>query len=97
MMARLEVETPAGTQTLKEERLPPLAEIWHAGPHAHARVGSNVGTQHDFGRIKVAAYVEYECDQDEKSVNEAGLLAFTKALEFVQDGMQLLLAEEKKT
>ena len=97
MTARVEAETPTGTRTLKEEQLPRLGEIWHPGPHPHARVGNTVGTQHDFGRIKVTAYVEYECDQTEQAVNEAGLLSFLKAVEFVKDGMELMLSEEKKT
>jgi hypothetical protein len=96
-MARLEVETAEGRRTLKEEQSPPLASIWSPGPHPHSRVGLNVGTQHNFGQVKIAAYVEYECDQTEAKVNEAGLLSFLKALEFVKDGMQLMLSEEKKT
>lgn len=71
-----------------------LCDLSHPGV-THARVGMSVGTQFDFGRVKVTAYVEYECDQDTAAVNSAGELAFTKAVEFMNDGLQLLTAEEK--
>ncbi len=88
--AQLEVETPEGRRVVKQETLDPLASLCTAaGPRA--RVGFTVGTQYDFGRIKVSAVVTYECDQTASKVNEAGLLAFQKAQEFVADGMQCLL------
>lgn len=61
-----------------------------------ARVSISVGTQYDFGRIKVNATVSYECDQTSAAVDEAGLLAFTKAVEFMEDGLSLLAGEEEK-
>lgn len=94
--ARVEVETANGvTKTVKEETLDPLERLWTPGKHAHARVGLQVGTQHDFGRIKVTAYVDYECNQNEATVNEAGMLAFSKAIEFVHDALAVMLSEEK--
>ena len=72
----------------------PHYNLTHPGV-PHARVGMTVGTQYDFGRIKVTAHVELECDQLERAIERAGELAFTKALELMTDGMNVLLAEEK--
>lgn len=82
---------------LREEVLDPLAHLWTPGDHAHAQVGMSVGTQYDFGRIKVTAHVQYECDQKMPMVEEAGLLSFTKAVEFMNEGMTLLITEGQAT
>jgi hypothetical protein len=89
--ARVEAEDAQGTkQVLKKETSSPSLDIWHPGPHPHARVGLQVGTQQHFGEVKITAYVELECDQDDKTINAAGLAAFTKAVEFMNDGLSLL-------
>jgi hypothetical protein len=61
----------------------------------HSRVGITVGTQLEFGRIKVTAHVEFECDQNERAVNEAGMLAFNKATEFMNDGLSWLVEKDR--
>lgn len=53
-----------------------------------------VGTQYDFGRIKIMATVDYECDQNDATVNEVGKAAFTKAVELMTEGLRLLTAED---
>lgn len=89
--ARVEAEYEDGTvNVLKQEVLDPLDGLWTPGNHPHARVGMNVGTQVDFGRIKIAAYVEYECDQKTAVVDKVGGLSFHKAFEFMNDGLTIL-------
>jgi hypothetical protein len=90
--ARVEAEDANGDKrVLKKETSPPM-DFWNPGPHPHARVGMQVGTQQNFGEVKITAYVEMECNQDAKSIDEAGLAAFTKAVEFMNDGLSLLAA-----
>lgn len=92
--ATVVAQLPDGVvRTLKTETLDPLEQLWTPGDHPHAYVQLSVGTQYDFGRLKVTATVGYECDQKAKVVDEAGLLTFTKALEFLQDGMELLMVQ----
>jgi hypothetical protein len=88
--ARVEIEKDGVVIYKKEEVLDPLAALWTPGPHAHAETGMNVGTQIDFGRIKVGAWVKYECDQNEKTVDAAGEAAFGKALEFMNSALAIL-------
>jgi hypothetical protein len=57
----------------------------------HARVGFSLGTQHDFGRIKVTATVSLECDQHELVINKAGEKAFRKAQELLDDGLRIMV------
>ncbi len=86
----MEVEGAGGDKrVLKKEMSPPM-DFWQPGAHPHARVGIQVGTQQNFGEVKITAYVEMECNQDPKSIDEAGLAAFTKAVEFMNDGLSLL-------
>jgi hypothetical protein len=54
----------------------------------------SVGTQVDFGRVKVTAHVSYQCDQNTSAVDRAGLLAFEKAISFMNDGIKLLTETE---
>ena len=75
--------------------LDPVAALFTPGS-THAQVGISVGTQIDFGRIKVTAHVNYTCDQTEAKVNTAGEMAFNKALEFMNDGLSVILTDEKK-
>ena len=89
--ARLDVEREGVTETVREEILDPLLGLWTPGNHAHARVGLVVGTQVDFGRVKVSAVVNYECDQTTAAVDKAGILAFEKAVSFMNDGMTCLV------
>ena len=91
-VARIEVERD-GVSTSHETALDPLVELYHAGPHAHSVVSIRVGTQQDFGRIKISAVVTYECDQTEAVVDRAGMLAFTKACSFMSDGLRILSEE----
>lgn len=91
---RVEVQTASGeTLVRKEVPLDPLDGLWTPGNHAHAKVGMQVGTQIDMGRIHIRAWVEYECDQTENMVNEAGLRSFSKAVELMNDGISLLNAQ----
>jgi hypothetical protein len=89
-MAVVEATEGNTTRTLKEAVLDPLDKLWTPGNHAHAKVGLQVGTQVDMGRIHIRAWCEYECDQNESIINEAGLKCFSKAVEFMNDGLSLL-------
>jgi hypothetical protein len=93
--AQVDYTGPNGTRS-RREPLDPIAGL--CSPNTpKARVSISVGTQHDYGRIKVAATVSYECDQTQGRVDEAGVLAFTKAVEFMTDSLDLLLNEQEKT
>jgi hypothetical protein len=93
--ARVEVEdeSTGASRTLKEQTLDPVTALWTPGNHPHAQVGLSVGTQHDFGRIKVTAHVTLECDQKEKTLDEAGMHSFRKAVEYLNDGLSILKAD----
>lgn len=96
--ARVEVERDGTSTVLKEEVLDPLASlITVAGPVPRATVGMSVGTQFDFGRVKVTAHVSYQCDQTTAMVDRAGLLAYEKAVSFMNDGLQLLTTPGEPT
>lgn len=91
---RVEVEDENGnTRTLREQTLDPIANLYHPGPHAHAHVGFTVGTQVAFGKVKVSCVINLECDQNTATLDEAAVTAFTKATEYMQDGLQLLTQE----
>jgi len=91
--ARVEASVGGEIRTLKNEVEDPVKPLWSPGEHAHARVGMTVGTQYDFGRIKIAATVSYECDQKQALIDEAGALAFYKAMEFMNEGLAILQEE----
>lgn len=55
-----------------------------------ARVAVNYTEGIDYGAMKVATTVTISCDQTEESINEAGELAFRKALELTRDGWSVL-------
>ena len=93
---KVTAEVEGKERNLRNEPVDPLDGLWTAGDHAHANVGMTIGTQHDFGRIKVTAHVTYECDQTEVIVNKTAARAFSKALECMNDGMQLMLEGEPK-
>lgn len=54
-------------------------------PAQHARVSFSYTLGVEFGTEKVAATVTLNCNQDEPTINRAGELAFTKAVELVND------------
>ena len=64
------------------------------GNHPRARVGFSVGTQHNFGEVKVTATVTYECDQNTATIDRAGLACFNKAVELMTDGLTILTTKE---
>jgi hypothetical protein len=68
----------------------PMNTLWTPGERPHARVGFTLGTQHNFGELKVTASVSLECDQNDVAVNTAGMLAFNKALELMNDGIAVM-------
>lgn len=93
--ARLTVEqTGQPTRELKNVRLTEDAYARLATPGAiHAQVNLLVQRMVGYGELKVCASVNLTCDQNEPMLNEAGLRAFEKAVEFVNDGFTLLTME----
>lgn len=55
-----------------------------------ARVAVNFTEGIEYGAMKVATTVTINCAQTEAAINEAGELAFKKALEITTDGWSLL-------
>ena len=55
--------------------------------NSDARITMTVGRALQYGELKCSASVSIECPQQEAHINLAGELAFTKALELVNDGM----------
>ena len=92
--ARTDITRGAVTETVRTEELDPLLGLYTPGAHPHATVSISVGTQVNFGEVKVTAHVSYQCDQNNKKVDEAGMLAFEKAVSFMNDGLKLLTATE---
>jgi hypothetical protein len=92
--AKAEVEGPGGKRTLKETTLDTFERLCTPG-QTHASVAFTIGKSVGFGELKVSAHVTLTCDQNEATLNEAGLHAFNKALEFLNDGFSLLQNEEK--
>lgn len=60
--------------------------LWKKRDVEPARVAISVSEGMDYGALKVSATVSVSCDQDEKTIDKAGELAFYKALELVRDG-----------
>jgi len=56
-------------------------------PDSEARVSMALGRSLQYGELKCSASVSIGCPQQEAHINLAGELAFTKALELVNDGM----------
>jgi hypothetical protein len=50
-----------------------------------AKVAISLSESLDFGAMKVSATVSLACDQNEPTINKAGELAFSKALELLRD------------
>lgn len=92
--ARIEIERGGQAETVRSEELDPLLGLYTAGAHPHATVSMSVGTQVNFGEVKVTAHVSYQCDQTREKVDQAGMLAFAKAVAFMNDGLELLTAKE---
>lgn len=64
--------------------------LWKKRSVEPARVAISVSEGMDYGALKVSATVSVSCDQDERTINKAGELAFFKALELVRDGWGIL-------
>lgn len=60
--------------------------LWSNRKVEPARVSITVSEGMDYGALKVSATVSLSCDQNERTINEAGGLAFYKAVELVRDG-----------
>jgi len=52
------------------------------------RVNIGVSESMEYGSLKVSASITLTCNQNEKKINEAGGLAFFKAVELVTDGFK---------
>ena len=89
--AALAIRGPTQEQET-EIPLDPLARLVTEG-HPQAVVSLTVGKSANYGELRISASVTYSCDQNEKTVNEAGFLAFEKATELVSDAWGTLLAE----
>ncbi|WP_394831734.1 hypothetical protein LVJ94_34995 [Pendulispora rubella] len=75
--------------TVREERIPMENLCSHGdGPRAKVAFTLSKVVGPDF--IKVAVFVELECDQREKTVNEAARTAFYKAIEYQGDAFSIL-------
>jgi len=81
------------TKTLKEEAIDPVKWIYTPGEGPHAAVAMTVGTQRNFGEFSIKAVVQLECDQNSNSMDKAAEIAFTKALEFINSGMQIAIQQ----
>ncbi len=64
--------------------------LWKQRDVEPARVAITVAEGMDYGALKVSATVSVSCDQNEKTIDKAGELAFYKALELVRDGWSIL-------
>jgi hypothetical protein len=62
---------------------------------AHASVGFQVGTQHNFGEFKILAVVTLSCDQDERTLDRAAELALLKCMEYANEGLKILMGGAK--
>ena len=81
------------TKLLKEEVIDPVKWIYTPGDGPHSTVGIAVGTQRNFGEFSIKAAVHLECDQNFNSMDKAAEIAFTKALEYVNSGMQIAVQQ----
>ena len=81
------------TKLLKEEVIDPVKWIYTPGDGPHSAVAMTVGTQRNFGEFSVKAAVQLECDQNFNSMDKAAEIAFTKALEFINSGMQIAIQQ----
>jgi hypothetical protein len=61
-----------------------------------AQVGMNVGTQQNFGRLKIGASVTLTCDQNEAAIDRAGYLCLTKCVQLTTLGLQFLAQEAEE-
>lgn len=86
------MKTPKGVKTTQGNLTSDeFVKLWSPGPGVsprgvpHARVSFSYTLGVDFGTEKVAATVTLDCDQTEPIIDRAGELAFTKAVELVND------------
>lgn len=91
--ARTDIEREGKNTTVRTEELDPLLGLCTPDGRPQATVSISVGTQVNFGEVKVTAHVSYQCDQNTEKVDQAGMLAFEKAVSFMNDGLQLLTAK----
>lgn len=54
-----------------------------------ATVGTSVTLGIEFGNVKVNAYVQLNCEQNEAMIGAASQLAFQKALELADEGLTI--------
>lgn len=81
---------PGTSSQLVEEK---YSALWSKKDQQPARVSMTVSQSAEFGCIKVSANVSLACDQNEKAINKAGELAYTKAYELMTDGWRELCAD----
>lgn len=67
-----------------------FTKLWSNRKVEAARVAVSVSEGLDYGALKVSATVSLSCDQDEKTIDKAGEMAFYKALELVRGGFGVL-------
>lgn len=63
-----------------------FSALWKDKTLTPAKVSIGVSQSADFGAIKVSATVTLSCDQNEKTIDKAGELAYHKAYELMMDG-----------
>lgn len=92
---KVEVVGPGVQRTIRETPIDPFEKICTPGK-THASVSFTIGKSIGYGDLKMSTHVTLTCDQNEATINEAGLHAFNKALELLNDGFALLHEEESK-
>ena len=63
-----------------------FSKLWSDRTKTPAKVTIGVSEAMDYGAMKVSATVSLACDQNEPAINQAGELAFYKAVELMRDG-----------
>jgi hypothetical protein len=81
------------TKTLKAEAIDPVRSIFTPGDGPHCALAMTVGTQRNFGEFSIKAAVQLECDQTTDMMDKAAELAFIKALEYINGGMQIAIQQ----
>jgi len=66
-----------------------LGEMAKSG-EIRSTVSSEARRSLDYGQVGCKVYISMQCPQNESSINLAAEIAFKKALELTNDGMQLL-------
>ncbi len=93
--ATRERKSPKGevtdTELLVEDK---FTKLWSDKSKTPAKVAIGVGESAEYGAQKVSVTVTLNCDQNERTIDKAGELAFYKAVELLRDGWSELQKEQ---